>query len=353
MIKQIRVENFRCFDTFEVDKFKQVNLLIGGNGSGKTSLLEALFIASNPADMGSFLFLNGARGVTAELPLFLDTFMYKRDISKQIKVACQTEDERYITTYRLDDVAPTIDSKNFLPIKGVNTVLQTCETTRLTSGETTYFENQAMTLSPSNGGFTTLWSKELTNPYPKSCRGHVGFRAVTAPNRLESGLLEFIKSLATNQEDGILTEILKKFDHTILKVSLIGNDIFYATSDTGALYPIAIAGDGFLKVLYLLLGILNSKNGAVFIDEVDNGIHISNQKKFWKLMLDFAKKFNVQVFATTHSIDCLDAVASVYQENTSEEDSLAIFRMKQHTSTPISISLAGLAGALAEGYEVR
>ena len=41
MVKRLHVDNFRCLINFEV-KLDELNLFLGANGSGKTSVLDAL-----------------------------------------------------------------------------------------------------------------------------------------------------------------------------------------------------------------------------------------------------------------------------------------------------------------------
>jgi hypothetical protein len=48
MIKDIEISNFRCFEHTKIEGFERVNLIGGKNNSGKTALLEAIFLYSYP-----------------------------------------------------------------------------------------------------------------------------------------------------------------------------------------------------------------------------------------------------------------------------------------------------------------
>jgi len=50
MITSFEIKNFRCFEHIKQDGLRRFNLLVGKSGSGKTALLEALFLAggANP-----------------------------------------------------------------------------------------------------------------------------------------------------------------------------------------------------------------------------------------------------------------------------------------------------------------
>lgn len=48
VIKNIKIQNFRCFEELKISGFEKINLISGKNNIGKTALLEALFINSTP-----------------------------------------------------------------------------------------------------------------------------------------------------------------------------------------------------------------------------------------------------------------------------------------------------------------
>ena len=66
-------------------------------------------------------------------------------------------------------------------------------------------------------------------------------------------------------------------------------------------------GDGMSRLFGLVLSLVNSKDGILLIDEIENGFHFSIQNEIWQLIFELASKLNVQVFATTHSWDCIEA----------------------------------------------
>ena len=59
----------------------------------------------------------------------------------------------------------------------------------------------------------------------------------------------------------------------------------------------------------------NCKNGVVFIDEIDNGMHFSSLSSLWKAIISTSKLLNIQVFATTHNIESLQSVNRVLSES--------------------------------------
>jgi AAA15 family ATPase/GTPase len=66
-----------------------------------------------------------------------------------------------------------------------------------------------------------------------------------------------------------------------------------------------------LRILQLVLKLLSAKGGFLLIDEFENGLHYSVQEKVWTLLFDTAKKLDIQIFATTHSWDCIESFTKV------------------------------------------
>lgn len=75
--------------------------------------------------------------------------------------------------------------------------------------------------------------------------------------------------------------------------------------------PLNSMGDGMLRVLQLALKLFAAKGGFLLIDEFENGLHYSVQEKVWGLLFEVAERHNIQIFATTHSWDCIESFTKV------------------------------------------
>ena len=86
-------------------------------------------------------------------------------------------------------------------------------------------------------------------------------------------------------------------------------------SDSSRPVPLNSLGDGMLRVLQIVLKVYSAKGGFLLIDEFENGLHFSVQEKVWALLFELALKLDIQIFATTHSWDCIESFTNAAIEN--------------------------------------
>jgi predicted ATPase len=119
--------------------------------------------------------------------------------------------------------------------------------------------------------------------------------------------------------------------------------------------PLALKslGDGIMRLFHIIVALVNARDGILLIDEFENGLHWSVQPKIWKTVFRLAEKLNVQVFATTHSRDCIAGFEEAWNEQKSDG---AFFRLNvkqdgEVTATPYSCET--LSDALETDVEMR
>jgi len=91
------------------------------------------------------------------------------------------------------------------------------------------------------------------------------------------------------------------------------------------LVPLPFMGEGMRRVLSIVLAIANAPGGVVLIDEVENGLHHSVLIKVWQAIADAAERADAQVFATTHSYECIQAAHKAFSEKRPSD--LRLFRL--------------------------
>lgn len=113
-------------------------------------------------------------------------------------------------------------------------------------------------------------------------------------------------------------------------------------------------GDGMRQILTLTMAAVNSENGVLLVDEIETGIHYKAQVDMWRLLMETAQELNIQIFATTHSWDCICAFQEALEER--EDQSIGkLFRIDNKYGKLRSVEYTPdeIAVAVRQSIEVR
>jgi len=124
--------------------------------------------------------------------------------------------------------------------------------------------------------------------------------------------------------------------------------------DLSSLIPVNLLGGGMANFLSVALAMLDSSNGVVLIDEIENGLHYSVLHKLWQAVFRWSQELNVQVFATTHSTECIRAFHTSLGATLFESEA-RLFRLERRDENcrAVEYSRADLAESLESNWEVR
>jgi AAA15 family ATPase/GTPase len=114
--------------------------------------------------------------------------------------------------------------------------------------------------------------------------------------------------------------------------------------------PIGSMGDGIWRMLALSIAIALSKSGTLLVDEIDTGLHYTVMSKMWNLIYAAAKQFDVQVFATTHSYDCVHSLAQIPVDR---DPQITVQRIEAHRPQSVPYDQEELTVAASREIEVR
>ena len=117
--------------------------------------------------------------------------------------------------------------------------------------------------------------------------------------------------------------------------------------------PLRSLGDGAFRLFGVAMALANSRSGFLLIDEAENGIHYSLQREFWNMVIRTAHENDVQVFATTHSSDCIRGFAQAAAEFQEGEGVLVRLSRQYGDLRAVDYPEEELAIAAEQGIEVR
>ena len=116
--------------------------------------------------------------------------------------------------------------------------------------------------------------------------------------------------LRTRKQGGLLLDALRVIEPQLTLVedsAASGEPMIWCDIGLDELVPLASMGDGMVRIARVVLAIAGCPGGVVLIDEIENGLHHGVLDKIWRVVHSAAEKFDVQVFATTHSFECVSA----------------------------------------------
>ncbi|MEG3440135.1 AAA family ATPase [Pannus brasiliensis CCIBt3594] len=343
MLKSFQIKNFRLFQHIEVKKLNRVNLIVGKNNSGKSTFLEAveLYISnSSPYIILDLIFSRQETWISeaqtrsrefGENPVRHLFFGHKLpQLEKQgillgeansnakihiSKAAYQKieDNEGIIKTIRVPEervnsnqVNENLSNVEFYLVaeEGEKTrrffsLHRDIKEIRHSSSRDFYFKRHesdykyiwqiVSTENMSNKQIATLWD-------------------LTILKNLDSEVISAMKLIDNRVSrvvfvEDIDSESIDKKRIPLVKIKGIDEPL-----------PLKSMGDGMTRLFHIIVALVNAQNGILLIDEFENGLHWSVQPKLWDIIFQLSEKLNVQIFATTHSRDCIQGFDSAWNK---------------------------------------
>ncbi|WP_377475636.1 MAG: AAA family ATPase [Microcoleus anatoxicus] len=339
MLKEIEIQNFRCFEQIQISGFERVNLIGGKNNAGKTALLEAIFLYVAPKP-SSILFLRELRKESSLVMKAMpdkawDNLFHVRGKEKSILII-GTDDNNDTDQFTIQ---PCIDPTTIYR-KDIDP--KTIDPTSIHLSRSRTNKSNKFSLSVSNTGSNDSLiasSKGLING-----SNTIITDAIPTPGELPiipsftriSGieLTEAYDRARLNEKDSEVLKAFQVIDPAIESVEsfYIGEPTLYLRRKGEKRLPLSLFGDAMNRVAEIILKLINSEDKILLIDEIENGIHYKSQPEFWRVLFRLAVELDTQIFATTHSLEMLQAFAKVGLEQ-NQECSSAYFELAKKLKT--------------------
>ena len=312
-----KIENFKRFDSFEMSNLGQFNLIVGDNNVGKTSVLEALTFDEKIDRLAynywiTFWTRSLERSTTDFSTRQLQQTHFWDSIFKGGKVMTFTlnnltfwlelRPHQQLNNEEKDVVNKSVvisipDYWLKLSKIGNDTLPKDWEMTAA------YFEGSSLI------EYTDRFDLDSYVPF------------ISANLAYSTELVDMYYQFG-NIDRVIRKEIEKNLRLFIPKLEEIrphkigGSEVLgIILSDSNILFPLTYFGDGTVKYLRLLLQVLITKDRRLMIDEIGSGIHFTRLKSYWQTIIQLCAKYNVQLFATTHSLECQQAFIEALEDS--------------------------------------
>ena len=351
MFKSFYVNNFRLFKHLELSELGRINLIAGKNSSGKSALLEAIRLYASNADPGVFadlIFSRKEYWSPEGQPPFDETVAEQvlRHLfhghklpemnGEGIRVGKSKEDHFHIT------VAAYVQAEEGIVQRVPNSKGRQRSLSFMDieiSDDISFYDKYLVSEQKEQTRRLVNLDKSLNELMRRSSRfqGHshypiqVVFAQSTDSNDLGSlwdkiGLTslrpEVIAGLQLIEPEIKELSFVDAEDRrryrTPIGRSAMARIPMVQYSDVLEPLSLQVFGDGILRLFEILLSLVNARDGILVIDELENGLHYTIHPKVWDIVFRLAKKLNVQVFATTHSWDCIRGFEVAWREHLDE-----------------------------------
>ena len=355
MLRKFSVRNFRCLQKVDLESLARVNLVVGANNVGKTTLLEALYLHFNPASPEASLRVNQARGARAnhaETWEELEWVFHAKQSDSTIELlSVNDREEKCALRIRLAEPKerlvhmPETDGDGQVNADMQRSVVHskvlTFEYTDHTGG--TFAAQAHLTV----GGI-----RATSDEMPA-----VGTAALVLQNlRFSDEHAKKYSDLAVSGREEELLPALRAVDPRIRRLTLLfpaNEPMLYFDVGNRQLVPLTYMGEGLTSVLSRQLATMTTENGTVLIDEFENGLHYSALVEVWKAIDAAARDANVQVFATTHSWECVIAAQNAFAECGDGDFRLHRLERRDDEVVAITYDKEQLDAAMEFNFEVR
>ena len=311
ILPSLEIRNFRGFSHLQIEQLGRVNLIVGKNNIGKTSLLEALQLYAVKGDFSTVIKMLEVReeGVLyGNILGALKYLFYGRKAvdtdTKPIEIGPIGATEKMLQLTISWDLTEFKDGKlQTRPLQPGESHANAILSPRFNQhieGNTLSFPLEASL--PSNMLKPDI--QDINSFYIGSDgldRRHFGDlwdKVALGEREAEDDVLNALRIVAPGIERLYFIGDARDGKNRIPAVRLI---------DVDEPLPLRSLGDGIQRVLGITLALVNAKDGFLLIDEIESGIHYSALFEVWQMIFRIAHRLNIQVFTTTHSWDCIEA----------------------------------------------
>ncbi len=363
MYSSIRIRGFRCLKDFRMKGLGRVNLLVGANNCGKTSILECVQLLTTPtlSVLPAIAIRRGEWQVSndsehrLERAIGMSHLFADRDIAGQIVVTGERPVQRSGVATS-DEVRLGVDAG---------------QAHLFADGNSRGAEGLLLRVrwTAAEGPFDVPLGADGTLPVrsiPVRRLGDIneGAQFIRSSGMTAHGVVQLLDDVVLTEYETLVTHALNILEPKVERVAAVAHERHYLLADgPGGIFvklrgvqgrvPIGSTGDGMWRMLGLALMLAKAKDGVLLVDEIDAGLHYSVMKSMWRMVCEQAAALSVQVFATTHSRDCYESLASLVETDKTQRKTVTIQRIELRQDEAVRIGGRAIVLAAERGLEVR
>ncbi len=358
---RLQISGYRALQLVDLSQLGQVNIFVGDNNAGKTSILEAISILCNPLDPFQWLEVSQRRlylgrsqlislrpNIEALKWIFSQKIGASNDEIYQAEILIEANGTTPIHELKAKlgeiygsgveknnqksfdkDISSPEEEVSSPEMDSVRVGLELEIAVNLASAQLNLFPPEA------EREIFQFWENERfvqrrrNKPIVKN--------ATIFPSYSSSEpILERLSRIIRQEEDGKneVLELIRSFDNNILGIEILPMPTALATlyikhKELG-LAPLYVFGDGFKRALVIALTLLTTANGVLLVDEIETSIHVSALGSVFSWLIETCRRREIQLFVTTHSLEAIDAML----QPEIATDNVVAFRLNHNGQAP-------------------
>jgi len=363
LFTNLTIENLRSITRLEIERLGQVNLVTGRNSAGKTTVLEALWLLASPGHPGNAIRLNGFRGMNiVEIREALGSespwasLFPTYDTSRAIRIAATLrgdgrESRRAVTLREVAGSTTALSTGDLVANGGSSSIATRPDLTMTVEGYSGF-----------DAEYRILFGLAGAEEAPKA--PPVPLRAIFLHARTDESveaMAQRYSELVAGGREATIVDALRLIDPTILGLRLLtagAQAVVHADVGGPHLIALPLMGGGTWRLFAIVVALLwCGKGGLLLLDEAEYGVHFSVLPKLWRTIDRLAREHRVQVVATTHSRECVEAAFEAQESKlVTDRDEFVFMRMNRDSAgvvSAVSYDSGTLRAALEGDLEVR
>jgi AAA15 family ATPase/GTPase len=293
MLTSIHLKNFRALRDVKIEPLRRVNLITGQNDTGKTTVLEALRILLYEPPSSPVLPICG-------------------NLPKEFRGGCGSGDYNEIFWKWL------LYNKN---AKLVGEIRATFDGGKAFGLELRIGTRPVMPQQyTASGSLGVVQCYKFGNPPDRPPKAEIFSSHPTDPNQDALDYNRVIQKRGKKKVEAMLRKVNPRVESIEpLQTSQAQGPLIYVDVGLTEMIPVTQMGQGFNRLLSIYSEVIANEVNVLLIDEIENGLHYSVLPLVWEGLFNAVKELDIQVFATTHSRECIAAADAAARKASSYE----------------------------------
>ena len=361
MIRTLRLENYRSFRAYELRDLARVNLLVGPNNCGNTSILEAVHLLVSQGDPRVLIQAASRRG---ELHA---TRYDDGDRAVRYHPKHQFHGHRVDAGTRLrissDDGLGCVQLDIEEEDRTGDLFEMESDTRRFLALRIRRSANKEITLPLAEDGSLHWTTQSTRRSALRLSRESPPSQFVTAAPLDADAMAKVWDRVLIDGRESDVIEAMRILQADLTTIHFLTGEPTRGTRGSAGIVlgfrsgaprvPIGSYGDGMRRLLALSLSLVQTAGGFLLIDEIDTGLHWTAMEEMWRLVVETALKSSIQVFATSHSFDCIAGLASVLRVRPDLSDYVSIQKTERNLERSVAFDSDDILTAADLSIELR